>query len=244
MFLLLTPSINDSLLKFSRDLLAYFVKKFSDIYGKEWLSHNVHSIQHLCDDYEQFGNLDNCSTFPFENHMMVLKKYMRKCHQPLQQAVKRYSEQISFNNVSDLSINNCNFKHGDYVFKNRHTEGPLPIDVRIKYQYNYMIFKDSEIKTKNIADCYVQTNDGEVVKIVNICLAAVNDEIIMVGYKFKTVSDYYLKPLKSSKLNIFTVNDLDDTLSWWLIKHIKSKFMILNDSKNTTIAIPIIHTTQ
>lgn len=242
MFLLLTPNINDKLLKFSRDLLTYFVKKFSDIYGKEWVSHNVHSIQHLCDDYEQFGNLDNCSTFPFENHMTILKKYVRKSHQPLQQAVKRYSEQISFN-ASDLS-SNYNFKHDDYVFKNRHTEGPLPIDVQIKYQYKYMLFKNSEIKTKNIADCYVQTNDGEVVKVVNICLTAVNNEIIMIGYTFKTVMDLYTKPLKSSKLNIFIINDLDNTLSWWLIKHIKCKFMILNDSENKTIAIPIIHTTE
>jgi len=71
-----------------------------------------------------------------------------------------------------------------------------------------MLFKNSEIKTKNIADCYVQTNDGEVVIVVNICLTAINNEIIMIGYKFKTVMDLYTKPLKSSKLNIFIVNNV------------------------------------
>ncbi|KAF0708264.1 Uncharacterized protein FWK35_00025951 [Aphis craccivora] len=89
MRLLLTPNISDRHLTFCRELLNYFIKMFSEIYGEQFISHNIHALEHICDDYINFGSLENCSAFPFENHMSVLKKYLRKCHQPLQQAVKR-----------------------------------------------------------------------------------------------------------------------------------------------------------
>ncbi|KAF0704022.1 Uncharacterized protein FWK35_00029288 [Aphis craccivora] len=44
----------------------------------------MYTVQHRSDDYSRFGSLDNCSAFPFENHMKVLKKYVRKINQPLQ----------------------------------------------------------------------------------------------------------------------------------------------------------------
>lgn len=54
----------------------------------------MHALQYLIDDYNNFGPLDNVSAFPFENHMRILKKTMRKATQPLQQAVKRYEEKL------------------------------------------------------------------------------------------------------------------------------------------------------
>lgn len=74
MSLLLIPNINDHLLKFCNDLLIHFVRKFAVLYGKEWISHNVHSLQYICDDCKNFGQLDNCNAFSFENHMKTFKK--------------------------------------------------------------------------------------------------------------------------------------------------------------------------
>lgn len=72
--------------------LNYFVKVFQQIYGHHYVSHNVHSLLHLADDYSYYGPLDNCSCFPFENYMKVLKKMLRKHDKPLQQIIKRYEE--------------------------------------------------------------------------------------------------------------------------------------------------------
>jgi len=88
MLIILKENSSSSLLNFSNDLLKYFVKQFASIYGIEWISQNIHGLQHITDDYLLFGSLDNCSTFPFKNHMKVLKKYIRKSNQPLQQAIK------------------------------------------------------------------------------------------------------------------------------------------------------------
>ena len=50
---------------------------------------NVHSLIHLKDDIVKFDStLSELSAFPFENHMQVLKKYVRKANSPL----RRYSK--------------------------------------------------------------------------------------------------------------------------------------------------------
>ncbi|KAF0705638.1 Uncharacterized protein FWK35_00038752, partial [Aphis craccivora] len=91
MRILLSSDLN-KYIDYARKLLEYFVKTFQQIYGSHLVSHNVHSLLHLADDYDKFGNLDNCSAFPFENYMKTLKKMIRKHEKPLQQVVRRYEE--------------------------------------------------------------------------------------------------------------------------------------------------------
>ncbi len=77
---------------FAHELLQYFVEQSADIYGREFLVYNVHSLVHLSKEAELFGSLDNSSAFIFENHMQVLKKYARSGKNPLTQVSNRLSE--------------------------------------------------------------------------------------------------------------------------------------------------------
>jgi len=156
---LLTPNIRENLLKFVNELVIYFVRKFGEIYGKEWISHNVHSFQHICDDYRRFGSLDNCSAFPFENYMSTLKKLIRKSNQPLQQVVKQYAERTQFKPQNQF----CTFNE-IYNCKNQHSGGPLLLNIQTVSQFKVLCLKNTEIKINNKADCYVQTTDKEYYK--------------------------------------------------------------------------------
>lgn len=49
------------------------------------MTHNMYYLQHIHDDYINFGSLGYFSAFPFENYMKTLKKWVRKKGQPLQQ---------------------------------------------------------------------------------------------------------------------------------------------------------------
>lgn len=40
---------------YAQTLIDYFVKSFGQIYGKHFISHNIHSMIHMYDDYIQFG---------------------------------------------------------------------------------------------------------------------------------------------------------------------------------------------
>lgn len=70
----------------------FFVKNFQDIYGQHFVSHYVHTLLHLCDEYDLFGPLDYCSAFGFENYMIEIKSNLRNNEKVLQQIVNRYYE--------------------------------------------------------------------------------------------------------------------------------------------------------
>lgn len=136
-FILLKSNISNNYLNFSEQLLNYFIVNFISIYGREWVSHNVHSLQHISDDYKRFGPLDNSSVFPFENHMKVLKKYVRKNNQPLQQAVKRYSESITYTNTFKSNVANSNLTYFMFIYKNKHTTGQLLPEFNGYFNFQY-----------------------------------------------------------------------------------------------------------
>lgn len=89
-------------------LLKNVVLSFEILYGKKYISHNVHNLLHLCSDVRIYGPLDNFSAFPFENYLMAIKKLLRKNEKPLQQLMKRYSEKENFDFLS--SKPDCNMK--------------------------------------------------------------------------------------------------------------------------------------
>lgn len=63
------------------------------------MTHNVHNLLHVVDDVRNFGCLDNYSSFPFENYLQTLKKFIRKPSTPLQQVVNRIFEQQNVNST-------------------------------------------------------------------------------------------------------------------------------------------------
>lgn len=56
------------------------------------MSHNIHGLLHLVEDYNKYGPLDNCSTFHFENYMKVIKSMLRKPDKPLKKVIMRYNK--------------------------------------------------------------------------------------------------------------------------------------------------------
>lgn len=50
MVILLSPNLKHYL-DYAEQLLNYFVEQFDNIYGRQHISHNIHGLLHLCDDY-------------------------------------------------------------------------------------------------------------------------------------------------------------------------------------------------
>lgn len=77
---------------YAEELLNEFVKDFSDVYGKEYVTQNVHNLLYICTDVRKFGSLDSFSAFPFENFLFSIKKLITKGEKLLQQIAMRYAE--------------------------------------------------------------------------------------------------------------------------------------------------------
>lgn len=230
MTILLSPNLN-KMINFCDKLLKYFINEFCLIYGAEHASHNLHALQHLIDDYNHFGPLDNASAFPFENHMRILKKTVRKAAQPLQQAVKRYEEKMKFQM--------CCTNNSDPVLKKPHTNGPLMHNL-VNPQYHILIFKTFKISTT--LDNYVFTKFKQIIKIENICHDK-SGSIVIIGKSFSTQKAFYNKPVDSTNLGIYVIDNLSIKYEYYNIHDIECKYMVLK-LNNQQIGFPILHTSS
>lgn len=237
MIILLGPNFKH-LLNYARHLLDYFVKQFQNVYGEYLVSHNVHTLFHLCDDYEKFGPLDQCSAFVFENHTKELKSLVRKNDKPLEQVVNRYTE---INSIDIKYVNN--FQLHKPALKRPHSNGPLQMNNIIGVQYYSLFFNSIHIVIRKYkdSDCFILTKNGEVVKCVNII--ETNKNICIIGKKFHHVSPFYNEPINSILLNIYYVQNLSGILNCWNITDLKKKMMIFNYDEKL-IAMSVIHTEQ
>ena len=82
--------------EYARKLASYFVRQGRVLYGKGFMVYNTHLMLHIADDAEEFGSLDECSAFPYENCLQKIKKLVRSGSSPLVQVAKRLSEHTTF----------------------------------------------------------------------------------------------------------------------------------------------------
>ena len=90
--ILVSPRLAKEHTSFAHQLLEYFVKQGSVLYGDEFVVYNVHTLIHLAGEVVEHGSLDSCSAFAFENYMQKLKRFVRSGTNPIVQIAKRLSE--------------------------------------------------------------------------------------------------------------------------------------------------------
>lgn len=90
--ILLCPDLAKSHNQLAEDLLKGFVADCKELYGPEFLVYNVHMMVHLAAEAKQYGSLDACSAFPFENYIQKLKRMVRSGRNPLAQITKQLGE--------------------------------------------------------------------------------------------------------------------------------------------------------
>ena len=91
---------------YAHQLLTYFVRRCSVLYGQEVCVYNIHSLVHLKNEADIFGCLDKCAAWPFEIYMQQLKRKVRMGNNLATQLVKRVHE--SMEQVSNVHTTKCN----------------------------------------------------------------------------------------------------------------------------------------
>lgn len=124
--------------------------------------------------------------------------------------------------------------------KKQHTDGPLLQDLH-NPQYKILILKTFQINITS-SDNYISTKLKQIVKIKNICYDK-SGGIVIVGNSFSNKRPYYNKPIDSTKIGIYVVDDLSPEYEYWSIHDIVCKYMIL-EIQDQKIGFPIIHTSS
>lgn len=134
MYILCSNSINDtSWINFAEQLLEKFVSLIPTHYHSEFLSYNMHSVQHLAQDVRNHGSVDNFNAFEFESYLYNLKRLLslnNKHH--LKQVVNRIFEKDCVGTFSVLTNNSSKcVKSGHFIL----TDGIICKVHRIETDY-------------------------------------------------------------------------------------------------------------
>jgi len=90
-------------------------------------------------------------------------------------------------------------------------------------QFSTLILGNYKLKTNVDADSYFCTINNEIVKLINIAHSTNTGNIVLIGRNFKEKTNFYVHPIKSSHLGIFSVKHLSKNLMCWNVKDIKKK---------------------
>ena len=142
---------------YAKQLLVLFVSQIGELYGDNQYVYNMHGLVHLADDVSQYGALDGFSSFVFESFLGRLKKLVRKPNYPLQQVVRRLSENCMGNFLSK------NASSGKNSVKKQHFNGPLPRDYARYLQF-------AQIWLPNSVFLSVQEGDNCVLVQGKVCI--------------------------------------------------------------------------
>jgi len=241
--ILLTPNASTEYIDYANSLLESFIMSFINLYGEQYVSHNIHALVHLSDDTKRFGSLDNISAFPFENFMQPIKKDIRSGHKPLQQLMRRYGERRAFKFKSQIET--CQ-QHGPIKAHCKVKNRPLLPEISYP-QYTGWQLLNFKIKI-NDADCCVKVKSGQMVSIENIATLTKTGEIVIIGRAYNSLKDLFLSPCKSTLLNIYEASELGQ-LQFWPIKEVLEKLVRLPTGSNldehqqSSVIMPFLHST-
>lgn len=115
-------------------------------------SHTMFMV-HLRGEIECFGELDNISCFQFENYLFKIKKLLKKPNSPLQQVVRRLSEQ-STKYVKPVAI----------CVKLEHSDGP-PLQLSVAHQYKEVNMNGLRIRLMPAGDKFLLLKDSSIVSV-------------------------------------------------------------------------------
>lgn len=159
---------------------------------------------------------------------------IRKHDKPLQQIIRRCNERNFIERkILEQNLINCE------QLKHKHTDGPL-LENLIEVQYKKLYFKNIKTKVGDNANSFILNDSNDIIKVENIISLNKTNEIFIIGKVFEVKKAFYEKPIPSTLLNIYVVNNLSVTHKYWSYNCIKNKIMLLelNEQK---IAIPVIH---
>lgn len=202
-----------------------YCEHFSELYGKEFLSYNVHAAVHLADESRTHGVLDNVSCFVFKNYLGRIKKLLRKPDAPVQQVVKRLLE---------MSVRTPATRRTG--LQKPHHDGPVPCNYTSYRQFEEFHGTACTVSL-NLKDSCVLI-DGKPAVVRNFLQHA--DEWLVVYQLFSDFQCFFNYPLPSDHLRIFSVSSQFQDIAVAPTAHISRKCCYLRDGSQHFI-IPLLH---
>lgn len=215
---------------FAHSLITWFISQYGNMFGLEYLSHNVHNLEHLANDVKTLGCLDAFSCFKFENHMQKIKKRIKNCGKPLEEYSNRILE------LNQLPPEKYYLKSYPIIHFKKAVQGSNDI--------SHLEFNGFTIFTKENENCCL-LNDNSLVFVLEIILEGINDVPYISVKRILLTKPFFSTPCDSKELlgiqtfteiNPFNIEKLPAT-------NIKTKCLKLKhlQLQDTFVIIPLLH---
>nr|XP_018914160.1 PREDICTED: uncharacterized protein LOC109042047 [Bemisia tabaci] len=212
---------NKQNIAFADQQLRLFVLEFAELYGEDYVSHNVHGLIHLAEDAVKFGPLDNVAAFRFENHLGYLVSLVNKPAEAVQQVFRRIDERDQSNftpTAADTSTKPS--------FSMSHEGGPLAPKTSDP-QYRTVRFPHFTLSIQRPGDQCFMSRNHKVILLSNIASSMKDGSPKIIGSDFSRKEDFYQDPVVSSSLGIQEVSCLSKKVTAYDVEDIFLKCVIL-----------------
>ncbi|XP_050064613.1 uncharacterized protein LOC126553503 [Aphis gossypii] len=152
-------------------MLRQFVTQYSDLYGEEYITYNVHGLIHLAQFVKMHGSLDKFSAFKFENCLQIIKSTLKNCRFPLQDV---YNRLIEYKNIDVASFVNYP------ILKKEITYDPLLYCDPTDTLYEAIVLEKWIISTVNNKNMYFMLKNKNIICIKKIVRKAIGNIILEV----------------------------------------------------------------
>ena len=214
-----------------KSLMQKFIKLCISQYGKSFVAYNIHSMEHLDEDYSRYGNLEHVSAFAFESFLGTeVKGVIRSGYQPLKQicaSLNRHNFSEFKETESTVRVSReCQCSHLNFG-------GSCHRNVVLESGTVYNVAIDS--KTKD--SCFL-TVAGDVCLVYGI--HKTHNEFKFIVKKFINKSNFFDVPTPSSDVGVYSVSKISSTQCIVREIEIASKMMLL-PYKNVYVAQSLLH---
>lgn len=228
----------DGIQSLSDCLFNDYIEQYIEIYGAHTISSNVHNLAHVTDDVIRFGNLNNISTYPYENRLGMLKNKLKKCNKPLEQIARRVAEiKLVIENESNSAPASLNERTWSSFPK-------LKDSMRShRNSFSTIIFQNSyRLSTKKFGDKWFLIKATGGTRIIEMTRVVQNQtHILIFGKTVCEKLNFFETPFSSSKISIYISNgETDEELSYSL-DSVVCKMVCLTYQRKF-IFIPLVHT--
>lgn len=232
LYILSSPLHVSILNDFANELLRTFIQHCINLYGKRFVTYNVHSLCHLAQEYTEHGFLENFSSFKFENRLKSIKSCLKSGYKPLQQAALRDLERtriVKIKMKTKEKTVHLSYRHED-------VEEQLPGTYFNCLSIDNVVFKTS------IKDSCFCTADGNIYILKNILKQG--RRVMLVCSKFQEIGNFYTYPLPSCQLGIVTVSKIQDEKLVVPLHNVHAKCWLMpyNSHDNFFLCVPLLHT--
>lgn len=192
--ILVCDDLIEKYIDYANELLIYFAREFGNLYGREFINHNVHNLIHLTLDVKKFGSLDTFSCFPFENYMYKIKMMLKTSNKSLSQFIKRVNE---FDKYACHTIKETIYLKQD---------GLRLINNKLAEHFSAIHYKGFRIESKE-PNCNFLLKNNKPIKVIDIFRI---DNKFYIKYKYFEIIPNFDNPMDSTIFWCGFVKEIDE----------------------------------